>query len=141
MRRRAGELDEEQEGQEEEERAPAAGDLGAILMGMQDSAGNAALAGLVAQVEAGEVAPESLLPGGGAPDKDAERERKGIRDRATHLALSQRLAAAKGHARAPRIEAELGAFERRLRDAREYGWLGMDAAALGAELAELEDKL
>ena len=140
MRRRAGELDEEQEGQEEE-RAPAAGDLGAILMGVQDSAGNAALAGLVAQVEAGEVAPESLLPGGAAPDKDAERERKGIRDRATHLALSQRLAAAKSHARAPRIEAELAAFERRLRDAREYGWLGMDEAALGAELAELEDKL
>ena len=27
---------------------------------------------------------------------------------------------------------ELIAFERRLRDAREYGWLGMDAAALGA---------
>jgi hypothetical protein len=139
MRRRTGEPEEEQEAQEEE-RAPAAGDLGAILMGVQDSAGNAALAALVAQVEAGEVAPEALLPGG-TPDKDAERERQGIRDRATHLALSQRLAAAKGHARAPRIEGELAAFERRLRDAREYGWLGMDAAALSAELAELEDKL
>jgi hypothetical protein len=139
MRRRTGELEEEQEN-EAEEVAPAAGDLGAVLMGVQDSAGNAALAGLVAQVEAGEVPPEALLPGG-KPDKDAERERKGIQERATHLALSQRLAAAKAHARAPRIEGELSAFERRLRDAREYGWLGMDAAALGAEMAELEDKL
>ena len=139
MRRRTGELEEEQE-QEGEERPPATGDLGAILMGVQDSAGNAALAGLVAQVEAGEVAPEALMPGG-TEHKDAERERKGIQERATHLALSQRLAAAKAHARAPRIEGELSAFERRLRDAREYGWLGMDAAALGAEMAELEDKL
>src|SRR5215211_261278 len=139
MRRRTGELEEEQE-QEGEERPPATGDLGAILMGVQDSAGNAALAGLVAQVEAGEVAPEALMPGG-TEHKDADRERKGIEDRATHLALSQRLAKAKAHARAPRIEGELSAFERRLRDAREYGWVGMDAAALGAEMAELEDKL
>src|SRR4051812_14313936 len=113
MRRRTGETDEELE-QDAEERPPAAGDLGAILMGVQDSAGNAALAGLVAQVEAGQVAPEALLPGG-APDKDAQRERKGITERATHLALSQRLAAAKGHARAARLEGELTAFERRLR--------------------------
>ena len=140
MKERTGELEEEQE-QEGEERAPAAGDLGAILMGVQDSAGNAALAGLVAQVESGQVPAEALLPGGSAPDKDAERERKGIKERATHLALSQRLANAKAHPRAPRIEGELMAFERRLRDAREYGWIGMDAAALGAELSELEDKL
>jgi hypothetical protein len=139
MRRRTGELEEEQE-QESEEGPPVTGDLGAILMGVQDSAGNAALAGLLAQVEAGEVPPEELLPGGRA-DKDAERERKGVTERATHLALSQRLTAAKAHARAPRIEGELTAFERRLRDAREYGWLGMDAAALGAEMAELESKL
>jgi len=139
MRRRTGETDEELEN-EGEERAPAAGDLGAILMGAQGSAGNAAVAGLVAQVESGQVAPESLLPGG-APDKDAERERKAITERATHLALAQRLAAAKAHARAARLEGELTAFERRLRDARAYGWLGMDAAALGAEMTELEDKL
>ena len=139
MRRRTGETEEELEN-EAEERPPVNGDLGAILMGVQDSAGNAALAGLVAQVESGQVPPESLLPGG-KPDKDAERERQGIKERATNLALTQRLTNAKAHPRAPRIEGELTAFERRLRDAREYGWLGMDAAALGAEMAELEDKL
>ena len=139
MRRRTGEVDEETQ-EEVEQRAPAEGDLGAILMGVQDSAGNAALAGLMAQVESGAVPAESLLPGG-APDQDGDRERRGIQERATHLALSQRLTNAKGHPRAPRIEGELTAFERRLRDAREYGWLGMDAAALGAEMAELEDKL
>src|SRR5512145_387280 len=111
MRRRTDEAEEDQE-QEGEELAPSTGDLGAILMGVQDSAGNAALAGLVAQVEAGEVPPEALLPGG-TPDKDAERERRGIQERATHLALSQRLAKAKAHPRAARIEGELGAFERR----------------------------
>ena len=140
MRRRTGETDEELEN-EAEETAPPNGDLGAILMGVQDSAGNAALAGLVAQVESGQVPPEALLPGGGPQEKDAERERQGIKDRATHLALSQRLTNAKGHPRAERIEGELTAFERRLRDAREYGWIGMDAAALGSEMAELEDKL
>jgi hypothetical protein len=139
MRRRTGEVDEETQ-EEVEQRAPAEGDLGAILMGVQDSAGNAALAGLMAQVESGAVPAESLLPGG-APDQDGDRERRGIQERATHLALSQRLTNAKVHPRAPRIEGELTAFERRLRDAREYGWLGMDAAALGAEMAELEDKL
>src|SRR3954468_21405541 len=110
MRRRTGETDEELE-QDAEERAPAAGDLGAILMGVQDSAGNAALAGLVAQVESGQVPPESLLPGGGAPDKDADRERQGTKDRATNLALTQRLTNAKAHPRATRIEGELTAFE------------------------------
>src|SRR5829696_4887908 len=106
---RTGELEEEQEG-EGEELAPVNGDLGAILMGVQDSAGNAALAGLLAQVEAGEVPAEALLPGGTQPDKDADRERKGIEDRATHLALSQRAAKAKAHARAPRVLGELDAF-------------------------------
>jgi hypothetical protein len=140
MRRRTGEAEEEQE-QEGEEVAPVDGDLGAILMGVQDSAGNAALAGLVAQVESGEVKPEALLPGGGEPKEDAERERKGIKERAAHLALTQRLTKAKAHPRAARIEGELMSFERRLRDAREYGWLGTDASVLGAEMAELEDKL
>ena len=140
MRRRTGETDEELEN-EIEEGPPVSGELGAILMGVQDTAGNAALAGLVAQVESGQVAPEALLPGGGPPDKDTERERRGIQDRATNMALTQRLTNAKAHPRAPRIEGELSAFERRLRDAREYGWLGMDAAALGAEMSELEDKL
>jgi hypothetical protein len=140
MRRRTGEAEEEQE-TEGEELAPVNGDLGSILMGVQDSAGNAALAGLVAQVEAGQVPPEALLEGGGETDKDAERRRKGITERATHLALSQRLAKAKAHPRAGRIEGELNAFERRLRDAREYGWVGMDQAVLSSEMAELEDKL
>jgi hypothetical protein len=140
MRRRTGEAEEDRE-QEGEELAPVSGDLGAILMGVQDSAGNAALAGLVAQVEAGEVAPEALLEGGAKPDKDAERARQGITERAAHLALSQRLAKAKAHARADRIEGELNAFERRLRDAREYGWVGMDQAVLSSEMAELESKL
>jgi hypothetical protein len=139
MRRRVGETDEELEDQTAE-RALAGGDLGAILMGVQDSAGNAALAGLVAQVESGQVSAEALLPGG-APDEDAERERRGIKERGTHLALAQRLTSAKANPRALRIEGELTAFERRLRDAREYGWLGMDAAALGSEMGELEDKL
>ena len=103
MKERTGELEEEQE-QEAEERPPAAGDLGAILMGVQDSAGNAALAGLVAQVESGQVPPEALLAGNGqTADKDAERERQGIKERATHMALSQRLTLAKGHPRAKRI--------------------------------------
>jgi hypothetical protein len=95
----------------------------------------------VAQVESGAVAPEALLPGGAEKDEDAERKRKGIKERATHLALSQRLTKAKAHPQATRIEGELMSFERRLRDAREYGWLGTDAAVLGAEMAELEDKL
>jgi hypothetical protein len=140
MRRRTGEAEEEQE-QEAEGVAPVDGDLGAILMGVQDSAGNAALAGLVAQVESGEVAPEALMPGGAEPAEDAERERKGIKERALHLALSQRLTKAKAHPRAARIESELMSLERRLRDAREYGWLGTDAAVLTSEMAELEDKL
>ena len=141
MKERTGELEEEQE-QEGEERPPAAGDLGAILMGVQDSAGNAALAGLVAQVESGQVPPEALLAGNGqAADTDAERERQGIKERATHMALSQRLTLAKGHAQSKRIEGELLSFERRLRDAREYGWLGTDASVLKAEMSELEDKL
>ena len=135
-----GELEEEQEG-EGEELAPVSGDLGAILMGVQDSAGNAALAGLVAQVEAGQVPPEALLEGGGKPSKDAERERKGIAERGLHLALSQRLAKAMAHPRAGRIEGELNVFDRRLRDAREYGWIGIDRSVLSSEMAELEDKL
>ena len=140
MKERTGELEEEQE-REGEEAPPVNGDLGAILMGVQDSAGNAALAGLVAQVEAGQVPPEALLEGGGKAGKDAERERKGITERATHMALTQRLAKAMAHPRAGRIEGELTAFERRLRDAREYGWIGIDQAVLSSELAELEDKL
>jgi len=141
MKERTGELEEEQE-QEGEERPPTAGDLGAILMGVQDSAGNAALAGLVAQVESGQVPPEALLAGNGqTADKDAERERQGIKERATHMALSQRLTLAKGHPQSKRIHGELTSFERRLRDAREYGWLGTDASVLKAEMSELEDKL
>ena len=142
MRTRTGDAEEDQE-KEGEELAPVNGDLGAILMGVQDSAGNAALAGLVAQVES-----RRGRAGGAAARRQVRRGREGGRARAqghpergTHLALTQRLTKAKAHARAPRIEGELTAFERRLRDAREYGWIGMDAAALGAEMDELEDKL
>src|SRR5919198_1073913 len=53
----------------------------------------------------------------------------------------QRLTAAKASPFASRIEAELASFERRLKDAREYGWLGTDAGVLSAELEELEQKL
>src|SRR6185503_3944924 len=67
--------------------------------------------------------------------------RQGIKERATHMALSQRLTLAKGHAQSKRIQGELTSFERRLRDAREYGWLGTDASVLKAEMSELEDKL
>ena len=78
MRRRTGETEEELEN-EAEEGPPVNGDLGAILMGVQDSAGNAALAGLVAQVESGQVPPESLLPGGKPPTRTPTASGRGSR--------------------------------------------------------------
>jgi hypothetical protein len=143
MRRRGqDETDEELEGEGELVGATAGDDLGSILSGVQDGAGNHALASLVAEVEAGDRPAEALLPGqGNAQEDETERERKGAADRATHMALSQRLASAKAHPHAERIEGELIAFGRRLKDAREYGWIGMDAGVLGSELDELEDKL
>jgi hypothetical protein len=143
MRRRTGDKDEEL-AEELAELAPTTGDLGAILLAAQDGGGNAALSGLMAQVEAGEEPATALLPGqGGQTDEEAlsERERQAIADRATHGALSKRLLAARSNQYAKRFESELTAFERRLNDAREYGWLGTDAAVLSSELGELEDKL
>jgi hypothetical protein len=112
---------------------------------MQAGAGNAAVADLLAGVETGERPAADLLPGAGKDDesarKDSERELKGAADRATNAMLQQRLGAAKASPFAPRIGAELASFERRLKDAREYGWLGTDAGVLSAELDELEAKL
>jgi len=130
MRRRHPETDEELD-TEAEAAAPAAGDLGSILMGAQAGAGNAALAGLLERVERGDAPAEELLPG-------AERELRGAADRATGAALQQRLAAARVNPFAGRVESGLAAFERRLVDAREYGWLGTDASVLSAELDTLE---
>ena len=119
---------------------PAGGDLGAMLLAVQGGAGNSALAGLVGQIESGERAAEDLLPGG-TDRKQAERELRGAADRATYTMLQQRLSAAKVSPFATRIEPELEAFERRLKDAREYGWVGTDSGVLSAELEDLEAKL
>jgi hypothetical protein len=140
MRRRRAGTDEELEA-EAEDLAPPPGDLGAILMGVQEGAGNAALAGLIADVESGETPATALLPGQHEEDQETARERRGAADRATHSVLRQRLISAKVSPFAKRIEGELTRFERRLNDAREYGWLGTDAAVLSSELEALEEKL
>jgi hypothetical protein len=127
--------------EEVEELETETGDLGAVLMGAQQGGGNAALATLMAQVEAGDVPATALLPGQSEQDKLSERERQGIQDRATHGALMRRLLAARASQFSIRIEGELTSFERRLNDAREYGWLGTDAAVLHSELEGLEQKL
>jgi hypothetical protein len=116
-----------------------------MLLTMQGGGGNAAVADLLAEIEQGERPAADLIPGSAKPGpkdaKEAERELRGAADRATNALLQQRLAAAKASPFAPRIQAELESFERRLKDAREYGWLGTDAAVLSAELEELEQKL
>jgi hypothetical protein len=140
MRRRTGDKDEEL-ADELQELAPAAGDLGAILLGVQEGAGNAALAGLMADVSSGDAPATALLPGHEDDEQLSARERRGQADRATHAALRQRLIAAKVSPFANRLESELGSFERRLNDAREYGWIGTDAGVLSAELDELEESL
>lgn len=125
--------------------AIAAPDLGTLLLTMQGGSGNAAVADLLADIEQGERPAADLIPGAEEPSakdhKAAERELEGAADRATNALLQQRLSAAKANPFAPRIDAELKSFERRLKDAREYGWLGTDAAVLSAELDELEQKL
>ena len=142
----------EDEGEEEQDEAAAglaaapngAQDLGTALLTMQAGAGNAVLADMLAEIEAGEKPAAELLPGGASKTDDAkaaERELKGATDRANNAMLQRRLAAAKASPFAPRIAAELASFERRLKDAREYGWLGTDAAVLSTELEELEHKL
>jgi hypothetical protein len=143
-KRRADEEDEELEREADVGGAIAAPDLGTMLLTMQGGTGNAAVADLLAEVEQGQRPAEDLIPGAAPKDrqsKDAERELKGAADRATNAMLQQRLSAAKASPFAKRIEAELASFERRLKDAREYGWLGTDAGVLSAELEELEQKL
>ena len=113
---------------------------------MQAGAGNAAVADLLAGIETGERPAADLLPGTTGDDesarKESERELKGAADRATNAMLQQRLVARQGESvRAPDRLAELASFERRLKDAREYGWLGTDAGVLSAELDELEAQL
>jgi len=145
MKRRDDEADEELEQEADVAGAVAAPDLGTMLLTMQGGGGNAAVADLLAEVEQGDRPAEDLIPGNAAATgkdrKAAERELEGAADRATNAMLQQRLAAAKASPFAPRIDAELASFERRLKDAREYGWLGTDAAVLSAELEELEQKL
>jgi hypothetical protein len=139
MRRRRGDSEEEHE----EPEAPA--DIGSMLLRMQSGAGNAAVARVLARVEDGEDAGAVLT--GERPDAAAEheelseRERQAVEDRATHSTLLHRLEIAKAHPFAQRIAGELTTYERRLRDAREYGWLGTDAGVLHTELDELESRL
>ena len=145
MKRRDDEADEAEEQDAGVASAIAAPDLGAMLLTMQGGSGNAAVADILAEIESGERPAEALIPGNAEPSakdhKDAERELRGAADRATNAVLTQRLNAAKASPFAKRIEAELTSFERRLKDAREYGWLGTDAGVLSAELEELEQKL
>jgi hypothetical protein len=146
MGRRTRDEDTDEElGAEPDVAGAAAGqDLGTMLLTLQGGTGNAAVADLLADIESGEKPASELIPGAGTGDadrKDAERELKGAADRATNAMLQQRLFAAKASPFATRIAAELTSFERRLRDAREYGWLGTDAGVLSAELEDLEQKL
>jgi hypothetical protein len=146
MKRRDDEPDEELTAEADAPGAAAVPgqDLGTLLLTMQGGGGNAVVADLLAGIESGEKPAADLLPGGGNGDPDrkqAERELKGAADRATHAMLHRRLTAAQANPFATRIASELTSFERRLKDAREYGWLGTDAGVLSAELDELEQKL
>ena len=79
MRRRGqDETDEELEGEGELVGAAADGDLGSLLSGVQEAAGNHALASLVAQVEAGDDARRGAAARpAGDQEGETERERKG----------------------------------------------------------------
>src|SRR3954449_7300586 len=144
MRRRSPEAEEELESQGAEP-APEPGDLGALLLDAQDGAGNAALAAMMGRIEDGEAPATALLPGhdGGARDERAEeRARQGAADRATYGALEGRILVARANPFSARVADDLRALERRLADARGYGWLGTDAAAvLAGELDDVEDRL
>ena len=129
MRRRKGENDEELEGEADDLVPGAGGDLGSILLGVQEGAGNHALASMIAQVETGEEPATALLPG---------RRENGDGGQAD---LAQRLAAARANPFAKRLESELEAFTRRLTDASASDFQGTDATVLDSELAEIEDKL
>ena len=107
----------------------AGGDLGSILLGVQEGAGNAR-----ARV-----------------DDRAGRDRRGARHRAAprrsartaavRRELGQRLARARANPFAKRLESELEAFTRRLTDARASGFRARTPTVLDSELAEIEDKL
>jgi hypothetical protein len=149
MRRRRGDTDERLDDAAEEREGPPS-DIGTMLLSMQEGAGNAAVARVLARVGEGEDAG-AVLTGTRPENADglsedqleelSERERRGAEDRATHTALSRRLTLAMAHQFAPRLNAELTAYERRLKDAREYGWLGTDKDVLSSELAEIEARL
>ena len=156
-RRRKGDTEEELEGELEAPEGPA-GDLGTMLLNLQEGAGNAVVAGLLERVESGEAPTSAILPGGPvveppAPEdpvaaedqqraqREEERRRRGAAERATYESLRGRVAMAKLHPFAPRLADGLAAFHRRLNDAREYGWLGTDAEVMSAEMTELEGKL
>src|SRR3954451_762472 len=142
MKTREDEADEEAGRKPDAAAQTAEQDLGTMLLTMQGGAGNAAIADLLQEIEAGQKPATDLIPGPASKeDKDAGRELRGAADRATAAMLQQRLSAAKSSAFAPRIAAELASFERRLKDAREYGWIGTDPAVLSAELEDLEHKL
>ena len=132
MRTRDGDTEEDQE-QEGEELAPGAnGDLGSILMGVQEGAGNAALASMMSQIESGAQPATAMLPGG----------RKGPDPGEAHIAsLGHRLSAAKASPFAKRVESELASFERRLGDAAGDSWAGTDPSVLSGELEEIEERL
>jgi hypothetical protein len=138
-RRRKDEREDEQEDGVEVVEA-ATGDIGTLLLDMQEGSGNASVAQLLEQVERGDVAPEALLPGE-KERKEEERLRRGAADRAAFSGLSGRIRVARTHPFAHRIADPLTGFERRLKDAREYGWLGTDADALANEMGELEHDL
>ena len=131
MRRRNGDTDEELEEGSEELAPGANGDLGSLLLGVQEGAGNAALASMLGQIEAGEQPAEALLPGQAPPPL---HEREGA-------ALGHRLGAAKANPFAFRVGGDLAVFERRLAEATASGWAGTDPDVLSAELEEIEDKL
>jgi hypothetical protein len=138
-RRRKDEREDEQDA-DVEVAEPVAGDLGTILLDMQEGPGNASVAQLLERVERGDVAPEALLPGE-RERREEQRLRRGVADRAAYSGLTGRIRAARAHPFAPRIADALAGFERRVNDAREYGWLGTDADGLGNEMGELEHDL
>ena len=131
MRRRNGDSEDEHDEEAAElDAGPAGGDLGSILLGVQEGAGNAALASMLAQVEGGEKPATALLPG-----------RPNAPELGGPAALGPRLAAAKANPFAKRLESELAAFERRLLAAQDDEFAGTDSSMLSTELEEIEDKL
>src|SRR5690349_3444742 len=100
-RRRKDEREDEQDA-DVEVAEPVAGDLGTILLDMQEGTGNASVAQLLEKVERGDVAPEALLPGE-KERREEERLRRGIADRTAFSGLTGRIRAARAHPFAPRL--------------------------------------